>query len=64
MEKIKELNSEEVLEQLKEYVKFNGVKYRWVAAKIGISESYLCHWRHHDKNVSPETLLKIYNLIK
>ena len=41
----------EVRKELEVYVKEKGVKYKYIAEQIGISESMLSHWRKGRKEL-------------
>ena len=58
------INSKKILEELNEYVQARGIKFRWIAEQIGITESSLSHSRSGDRNLGKETLLKIQKLIR
>jgi len=55
--------SKEVLEQLKQYVKTHGIKYRWIADQLNISESYFCNCRSGRRELARNKLSKLQKLI-
>ncbi|CAK7015380.1 hypothetical protein [Tissierella sp.] len=50
-------------EQLQEFVKVNGIKYKYIAEQINISESLLCHWRKGRKELSQDKLNQLKILL-
>ncbi|WP_313232349.1 helix-turn-helix domain-containing protein [Tissierella praeacuta] len=50
-------------EQLQEFVKSNGIKYKYIAEQLNISESMLCHWRKGRKELSRNTLEQLKILL-
>lgn len=51
-------------EQLQEYVQEKGIKYKYIAKQINISESMLSHWRAGRKNLSESNLKQLEQIIK
>ena len=50
--------------QLEIYVKSNGLKYRYIASQLNISESMLCHWRKDRRNLTQQQLQQLQNFIR
>ncbi len=53
----------EVRKQFEEYIKVNGIKVRFIAKKIGLSESTLSHWRKRRRNLSMEHLQALLDIM-
>lgn len=50
------MDANEVRRKLEVYVKKNGVKYKYIANQIKISESMLSHWRKGRKELGAKKL--------
>jgi transcriptional regulator with XRE-family HTH domain len=50
-------------ELLENYIKAKGVKVRWIAKQIGLSESTLSHWRKGRRNISTKHLQALVDII-
>jgi len=50
--------------KLIDYVRKNGVKYRYVAKQLGVSNSMLSHYIAQRKNLSHEKLVKLKKIIE
>ena len=48
---------------LEQYVNDNGVKYNFIAQKIGISKSMLSYWRKGQKELGKEKLYALYKYV-
>ena len=53
-----------VRDNLEVYVKEKGVKYKYIAEQIGISESMLCHWRKGRKELGEIKLQALNKYIR
>lgn len=51
----------EVREQLEKYAVEKGIKYKFIAAQIGVSESMLCHFRKGRKELGQTKLNMLYD---
>lgn len=49
---------------LKNYIIKNGIKQRWIAEKMGITEQYLCMFLNSKRDLPWKRLMDIQNLIK
>lgn len=49
--------------KLKQYIKKNGLKQRFIAEKIGITEQYLCMFLKGKRNFGNKLLNKIDNVL-
>jgi len=53
----------EVRQQFENYILIHGVKVRWIAKQIGLSESTLSHWRKGRRNISTKHLQALVDII-
>ena len=51
-------------QELEQYVKSNGIKYRYIAQQINVNESVLCNWRKDRRNLTQQQLQELQNLIR
>ncbi|MBU5311046.1 helix-turn-helix transcriptional regulator [Tissierella carlieri] len=51
-------------ELLQEYVQEKGIKYKYIAKEINVSESMLSHWRAGRKKLSESNLRLLEQIIK
>lgn len=58
-----EVREQEVREQFENYIKVKGVKVRWIAKQIGLSESTLSHWRKGRRDISTKHLQALEEII-
>lgn len=56
--------NEKTRQELKNHIKENGVKQRWIAEKLGITEQYLCMFLSAKRDLPWKRLQDIQNLIK
>ena len=56
--------NEKTRQELKNYIINNGVKQRWIAEKLGITEQYLCMFLNSKRDLPYRRLMDIQNLIK
>jgi len=56
--------NEKTREMLKQHIKNNGIKQRWFAEKLGITEQYLCMFLSAKRDLPYRRLQDIQNLIK
>lgn len=50
-------------ELLQEYVQEKGIKYKYIATQLNISESMLSHWRYGRKELSKDKLKQLQQII-
>lgn len=46
-------------QELEIYCNKNGIKFKYIAEQINVSESMLCHWRKGRKNLQREQLERL-----
>lgn len=51
-------------QELQEYVQARGIKYKYIAQKIEVSESMLSHFKAGRKNLSTDKLMRLQQIIK
>ena len=56
--------NEKTRQLLKQHIIGNGVKQRWIAEKMGITEQYLCMFLSAKRDLPWKRLQDIQNLIK
>lgn len=49
--------------QLQNFVKANGIKYKYIAKQLDVSESMLSHWRYGRKRLSTSKLGQLQRII-
>lgn len=57
------MDARKLKKELDLYVKKNGIKYRYIAKEIGISESMLCHYRKGRRNLAQEQLQQLQKIL-
>lgn len=51
-------------QELQEYVQEKGIKYKYIAEQIEVSESMLSHFRAGRKNLSSDKIRRLQQIIK
>lgn len=57
------MNPDNIRRDLNNYLQDNGIKSKFIASKIGISESMMSYFLNNKKSLSVNNLQKIYNII-
>lgn len=57
------MNEEELRKKFEQYIKSNGIKVRFIANVLNVSESLLSHWRKKRRNLSKVNFQKLQNYI-
>lgn len=57
------MTQESIRNDLKNYLKDNGIKSKFIAQKIGLSEGMISYFINGKKNLSTKHLNSIYNII-
>lgn len=52
---------QDVRERISKYVKDNGIKYAYIASKIGVHRSTLCHFLKDDRFISEKVCTNLAN---
>lgn len=50
------------MEKLRQLIEEKGLRYKFVAKKIGVVQSLLCMWRHGDTGIHPDHWERILEL--
>ena len=50
--------------KVKQYIKDNGIKQKWIAEKMEITPAYLCMWLRNKRNFGNKLLKRINNILK
>ncbi|AKA71228.1 hypothetical protein [Clostridium scatologenes] len=58
------MNENEIREKVEMYVKSSGVKYVFIATKIGVHRSTLCHFMKNDRRTADKVKNGLVDFLK
>ncbi|ABR49001.1 hypothetical protein Amet_2851 [Alkaliphilus metalliredigens QYMF] len=54
----------EVRENVREVLKQNGIKHKWLHEQLGISKSHFSHWLRGERDLKQDHINKIKEVLK